>query len=127
MEKRFLIVQSNPAIFGDFQITMAQEYPKIARVTLYAETFEEVKVKTPKDGKLVVIASNFYKTPDHDMDGVMLAEVIHGINSEAEVHIFSRSQPKESKFVKSFILKNQLGDISLTDVSIALDTVLKNF
>ena len=125
--KTVLIVQSNPIIFGDFQTIMAQEYPKLARKALYAESFGEAVKKTPKEGKLIVISSNFFKTPDHEKNGVMLAEEIHRINSDTEFYIFSKNQPEKSKFVKDFVLKNQFGDINFTDVSNVLDLVLKDF
>jgi hypothetical protein len=116
MEKKILIVQSNPRIFGYFQNLMLQEHPKIAKDALYAESFHEAIGKTPKECELIVISSNSFKSPDHNKNGAMLAEEIKRINSNTRFYIFSKYQPEKSEFVDDFVLKNQFGDIETADI-----------
>lgn len=128
--KKVIIVQSIPYVLDLIRLKIEEIFPQLKRSVLYHNDFEQTLATFPKEGEVVVIASDSYHDLNNELflkeekTGSKLAKEIKKINPMAKVYIFSIYQPN-MEYVDGFYKKSNDGDNTLDEiVSIFFDLKL---
>lgn len=119
--KKVVIVQSIPYVLDLIKLRIESVFPQLKNLVLYYNDFEQTLETFPKEGEVVVVASNSYHDQKNELfpkeakNGNKLAEEIKKINSRAKVYIFSIYQPSMD-YIDGFYEKTNGGDNTLDEM-----------
>jgi hypothetical protein len=119
--KRVLIVQSIPYVLDLIKSRLEETFPQLKSSISYYNDFEKTLAEFPKEGEVVVIASDSYHDPKNELfreeekNGSKLAEEIKKINPLAKVYIFSSYEP-DMDHIDGFYMKTAGGDNTLEEI-----------
>jgi len=133
---RVIIVQTSLASIARFQHFIRHEYPRLEKITVYTDSFDEALSLVPEEGELVVISCNSFNDrvsdfrklhqttiPENLKDGVTLAKMVREKNRKARCLLFTKQIVEKSEDVEEFIPLTPFGDMEVADVLNILDKI----
>ena len=115
-KKTLIVIQSIDSALDYLKKQQKQWLPELNEQVIYDTNFENCLELIPKNGKIIVIASNIFHDKENKKferfakNGGKLAEEIKKINPNSKVYIYSTDAPHNRKYIDGFFKKNCVGD-----------------